>query len=406
MTVMTMRIASPLHVGNGNELTPIDIYPGEGLVHVIDIGKLVNDLTGLDVSFSEIIHLLKNPQGDAYIWKGYMDEFHMKPSNYALYSMKVHGELGSRSMRIKDFIKQNGRPYVPGSSVKGAIRTAVLYKVLKECEDSTMAIDIVSRVRINQRSAQEKIKRLARDIGRGENLIDFYVRHLTQRPQGRHADDLLNAMVFGMEPNKYQGIKYEPKRDPLKGLTVRDSNEVGRKHLAVYHVDVIGNQQSIPIWVEALEPGTTTEVEVIVDEELLRLNAGEFNGLLWECLRDRGEPWRVFENFLWEAVDEFYEDIIKAELNGLKKFGTWSGNVRKFYSFLKDYSGHLLRLGWGSGWLTMTVGLLLMREGYKWEIMRKRMGLGKKPKSSTFSSDFPKTRRLADGTPMGWVVVQ
>ena len=398
MTAMTMRIASPLHVGNGNELTPIDLYPAEDLVYILDLERLIDDLTGLGVSFSEIIHLLKNPQGDAYIWKGYMDEFHLRPSDYSLYSMKVHGELGSRSMRIKEFIKQNGKPYVPGSSVKGAIRTAVLYKVLRECGDSATAMNIVSRFS----------RQLAKNIGWSESLVDFYMGHLLGqgRTDPRRADDLLEAIVFGMEPNRHSGVGYEPKRDPLKALVVRDSDEVGRKHLAVYHVDVVGNRQTIPVWVEALESGTTTDAEIIVNKELLRLNGGEFNGLLWECLRDRGEPWRVFEDFLWEAVDGFYRDVIRTELKDTKKFGRWSGGVREFYSSLKGYSGHLLRLGWGSGWLSMTVGILLMGAGYKWETVRKRLGLGRTPNGRTISNDFPKTRRLADGTPMGWAVVQ
>ncbi|HDZ35698.1 MAG TPA: type III-A CRISPR-associated RAMP protein Csm5, partial [Thermococcus sp.] len=221
----------------------------------------------------------------------------------------------------------------------------------------------------------------------------------------KKADDLLEAIVFGMKPEGHSGVGYEPKRDPLRALIVRDSLEIGRKHLALYRVDVVGNPQPIPIWVEGLEPGTTTEVEITVDRELLKLNGNEFNGLLWECLRERGEPWKAFEDFLWDAVNEFYSDVIREELKETGKFGKWAKDVRVFYSSLGNYGGHLLRLGWGSGWPSTTIGILLRKER-KWERARKMLGLGRKPGGEGFSREFPKTRRIAGGMPMGWVVLE
>ena len=406
MTGMTLKVLSPLHIGNGRELTPLDIYPGDGVVYVLDTGKLTADLIDMGISLEEILHLLKNPPGDAYVWKGYIDELHLNPSDYALYTLRIHGEPGRRSMQIKEFIKLNGKPYIPGSSVKGALRTAVLYKVLKECGDSGTAMNVVSRIKSKRGQVERKTAELAREIGWSESLVDFYLTKLPQeRTDGKHADDLLEAIVFGMESDRRSGVKYEPKRDPMRALIVRDSAEIGKKHLAVYHVDVIGNVQPIPIWVEALEPGTTAEIEVKVDTELLRLNSEYFNGVLWECLRDWGRPWEVFETFLWEAVEEFYTAVRKAEMAEARKFGTKATEGKRFYSSLEGHGGHVLRIGWGSGWLAMTIGVLL-RENRRWEGVRRQLGLGRKPGGRGLSRDFPKTRRLAKGMPMGWVVLE
>ena len=406
MSTRTLKVLSPLHIGNGRELTPLDIYPGEGVVYVLDTGRLTDDLLGMGISLEEILHLLRNPPGDAYVWKGYIDELRLNPSDYALYTLKIHGEAGKRSMQIKEFIKTNGKPYVPGSSVKGALRTAVLYKVLKECKDPGMAMNIILRIKNNRGQVEKKTADLAREIGWSESLVDFYLTKLSQeRPNPKYADDLLEAIVFGMESNRRSGVRYEPKRDPMKALTIRDSKEIGKKHLAVYRVDVVGNPQPIPIWVEALEPETTTEIEVNVNTELLRLNAEYFNGVLWECLKDWGQPWEAFEGFLWEAVDEFYTAVRKAEVAEARKFGAKARNVKGFYSSLEGHGGHILRLGWGSGWLATTVGVLL-RENRRWEGTRRRLGLGKNPRGRGLSREFPKTRRLANGMPMGWVVLQ
>ena len=397
---MMLKVLSPLHIGNGNRFTPVDIYPTKGRVYVLDVEGLVNDLQRLGVDLEEILVLLKNPPGKHYVWKGYIEEYHLNPSDYALYSLPVFGELGKTSMQINEFIKSSGRPYIPGSSVKGAIRTAVFYKVLRECGDSGTAMNLVAGFSQN----------LAREIGYSESLINYYLTYLdreitrNRRFDRKRADDLLEAIVFGMERGRYPGIRYEPKRDPMRALIVRDSQSIGRKHLAVYRVEAVGNPSPIPIWVEALQPGTETEVELKFDSGPLRMNAGHFNGLLWECLKNRGRSWEVFEGFVWDAVREFYKAIIEHELKNLSKFGRHGSSVRSFYEGLKG-KNKILRLGWGSGWISTTIGLLLVEKGWKWEQVRKKLGLGKNPFGRGFSRDFPKTRRLADGKPMGWVML-
>ncbi|WP_297069463.1 type III-A CRISPR-associated RAMP protein Csm5 [Thermococcus sp.] len=399
---MMLRVLSPIHIGNGNKLTPVDLYPTGNMVYVLDVEKLVNNLQKLGVDLEEILALLKNPPGEHYIWKGYIEEYHLDPADYALYSLPVFGGTGKTSMQIDEFIKLNGKPYIPGSSLKGAVRTAVFYKALRECGDSGTTMNLVSGFSGN----------LARDIGYSKSLIDYYIEYLdrevsrNRKFDRKRTDDLLEAIIFGMERGRYPGVRYEPKRDPMRGLIIRDSQSMGRKHLAVYHVSIVGNtSDEMKTWVEALQPGTETEVELKFDDELLKMNAGYFNGLLWECLKDRGKPWEVFEGFVWEAVREFYGAIIDHELRNLSKFGGHGSTVRSFYEGLRGKE-RILRLGWGSGWISTTVGLLLVEKGWKWETVRKKLKLGENPKTKRLSRDFPKTRRLTDGIPIGWVVLQ
>ena len=393
---MMVEVLSPLHIGKGRELTPVDIYPEGDKIHVLDIERLTNDLMRFGVEMEEILALLKDPPGDAYIWKDYMERFPLKPSSYSIYTLRIHGNIGKESMRIREFIKLNGRPYIPGSSLKGAIRTAIFYKVLKDCGSSDIAMITVSKVNGG----------VARIIGRYGDVIDYYLSYINReigRINPKKVDDHLEAIVFGMDENR---VRYEPKRDPMRALIVRDSEPISRKHLAVYRVDIVGNPQPIPTWVEALEPGTIVDVEILVDTEALRLNASYFNGLLWECLKERGNPAEVFEDFVWEAVEEFYREVMKQEVREIQKFGKYSSQIKSFYTSIKEYSGHLLRLGWGSGWIATTIGLLLIRKGYRWENVRKKLGLGRNPHGKAISREFPKTKRLASGMPMGWVIVR
>ncbi|WP_456365155.1 type III-A CRISPR-associated RAMP protein Csm5 [Thermococcus sp.] len=413
---MRLAVLSPLHIGNGNKLTPVDVYPTDDRVYVLNVERLFSDLQKLGVDLEKILTLLKNPPGEHYVWKGYIEEYHLNPSDYALYSLPVFGELGKTSMGINEFIKSNGRPYIPGSSIKGAIRTAVFYKALKECGDSGTVTSVLDGVARESRGRErENIARLKTFIGRNAHVVDYYLYYLESQIRRneergkdfdkRHADDVLEGIVFGMEGSRrFPGIQYEPKRDPMRALIIRDSQSIGRKHLAVYRVEAVGNPSPIPIWVEALQPGTETEVEPKFDAELLRVNAGHFNGLLWECLKDRGRPWEVFEDFVWDAVREFYDAIIDHELRNLSKFGRHGSSVRSFYEGLRGKE-RILRLGWGSGWISTTIGLLLVEKGPKWEQVRRKLKLGENPSGRGLSRDFPKTRRLADGKPMGWVML-
>ena len=51
-----LKVISPLHIGNGSELTPLDVYPGENVIHVLDTERLTEDLTNMGISLEEILH--------------------------------------------------------------------------------------------------------------------------------------------------------------------------------------------------------------------------------------------------------------------------------------------------------------------------------------------------------------
>ncbi|ALV63517.1 CRISPR-associated protein, Csm5 family [Thermococcus sp. 2319x1] len=403
---MRLTVLFPLHIGDGSEITSVDIYPGDGMIFVLDTRKLTEDLLNLGIPLKEILTLLKDPPGNSYVFKGYIDSLNLNVKDYTLYTLPLIGEAGRESMRIKNFIKSNGKPYIPGSSIKGAIRTAVFYRVLKECGDTATVMDVLSSVARSANNEQRKnIEKLKNSVGWNTHLVEYYLNYINSRLEEekrfdtKSADDLLEAIVFGMEP----GVRYEPKRDPMRALVVRDSEPIGKKHLAVYRVNIVGADVKIPTWVEALKPETTVEFELAVDGETLRLNGNHFNGLLWECLNNYGKPEEVFEDFIWKAVDEFYGEVIKAELDEIHKHGPYRTSVSSFYRTLPE--GRKLRLGWGSGWISTTVGILLRKEK-KWESTRRELGLGRKPGGRGVSRDFPKTRRVADGMPMGWVKVE
>ncbi|SNZ09097.1 CRISPR-associated protein Csm5 [Persephonella hydrogeniphila] len=132
---------SPIHIGNGNQISnwsysvdnsKISIYNFEKVVSILknDPRKLMN-LTA-DIERNP----LNKSLGD--ILKNY--RLNVKPE----YTVQLRGNIKKQRWdrnrrqnlteykQIWEFIKENGKVYIPGTEIKGAIRTALFYKILKD----------------------------------------------------------------------------------------------------------------------------------------------------------------------------------------------------------------------------------------------------------------------------------
>ncbi|AFL96152.1 CRISPR-associated RAMP protein, Csm5 family [Thermococcus cleftensis] len=371
---MKLTVLSPLHIGNGNELTVIDVLPlNDGRIAVLDLERLMLELTSAGADVEEILTLVKAPDimEDMYIWKRYLSDYGVGLEKVKKYTLPVVGRIAPRSMRIREFIKSSGRPYIPGSSVKGSIRTAVFYHV---------ALKYRSRV-------EKLLEKLADSEG---------------RINPKRADDELEMLVFGYARGRRGRRRYEPKRDPMRALVVRDSEPLSIRNLKVYAVSTVGGKSEIPQYVEGVE-GIDVEIEIRVDNELLSraMRAGELNGLLADTIKGKED----FEDLIWKAIDSFSREVISFERRELRKYGAFRESVGRFYSQLERMEGHKLRVGWGSGWYSMTLGPLILGTDF-FKHIRRKFQLGRKPGTHALSGDFPKTRRVANSRPMGWVILR
>ncbi|KUH33939.1 hypothetical protein APY94_04205 [Thermococcus celericrescens] len=370
---MILEAISPVHVGSGDTLTVVDILPGKnGTIHILDTEGLLERLIELGADMEEILDELRNVEsgGSHYIWERYLKRYGIAPGDVSRYILPVNGSIRPKSMKIWEFIKTSGKPYVPGSSLKGPIRTAVFYEVIKD-------------------RARE---------------LDAFLNGLLEmrRVSPKWVGERLETLVFGYA-RRGNDRRYEPKHDPMRALVIRDGKPFGPKHLTVYEVATVGAGR-IPQYVEGIE-GLSVEMELRIDGELLErgLKTGTFNGLLAEEMSGKED----FENLIWRAVDSFSREIISFELrrDQLKKYDSFSGDIERFYRGLKGLNGHRLRLGWGSGWYSMTLGALFF-DSHMFEYIRRKLKLGRNPVTKRLSSDFPRTRRVANRKPMGWVLLR
>jgi len=323
---------------------------------------------------------------------------------YAKYSLRQPTGLSLKGERdeILGLIKNGmGEPYVPGSSIKGCIRTALATQAVKESSDRSW---------IRKSNSKGAFKSLEKSIFRlGEN---------------------------------------DPKYDMMKTFSVRDAEITGGEGLYLdmmktYSMQEDGDMKA-KFWstyAEFLAPETRFKTEISINTRLL-------NRMVDDGPRDAEEKARrIFgddledEDAILDTVEEHLSEFASGVLEKDERLSWMFDAVDEFHEELREEvlsDGYALRMGFSTGWHSNTVGTAL--SGDEEDEIRRRFArdLGSKvthkdcggdvreddysegkffcPKCTTgdLTSDevefvlFPKTRnfvvqRRRPEYPLGWV---
>ena len=343
---MRVNTLTPVHIGSGNKLTRVDFVVRDNRVIVLDSPKLFR---ALEERGCKVIDELRYRSLDELI-----RDYNLNPIDFKVYDAKLVGSVGSE---ISEQIKTGNKPYIPGSSIKGAIRTAILWYIVN-----------------NDRS-----------------LLNFTVRYLEELTRRRitsktlrEADDRLEKRVFGEDP----------RRDFMRALRVSDSSTF--KSLKVYEVKILGSNVK-GVCVECIDENDSAEIEITIDERVLADNNVKSKFKAYG-LGDSSED--VIEK-IGEVTRDFSLNLIEKELS----YG-YKDKTKSIRRSSRNSKGMILRIGWGTGWYSKTIGLLLETHP-KFESLRKKLGLGRSPRTKRVSEKFPKTRRVTvDGKPLGWISIK
>lgn len=339
----TIEVLSPLHVGGGegNLRLDFDFAFERGVVWVMDQEKVAERLTdeqlrhGVpDVRLSRILRPKDYPSCTAY-------------------SLGVAGTVASE---IVPFIKDVwGHPYLPGSSVKGALRTCVAWAAAREG---------------------------------GGGVVPGQLG-----PNPKYAGSGWERGVFGASPNY----------DLMRSLLVDDAGSVPLEQMELASVSIYSLRgadlqpkgQGFRFSVEVLRSGTQLECRIGIDRYALSHPALRFSergawidGLQQLC--------RVRASQLIAEEKAFYS---RCRVRPLQQFYE---RLERVASDLGP-GQFLLQMAWGTGWKAKTLGPALSEAPFFDEIRdRYRLGRPRAP--------FPKSRRVVErgGTPsepLGWVKV-
>jgi len=352
---------TPLHIGDGEELALnldyVQVHSGVEVIHTDDLLEALGDIPG---AITEI-------GGRSFHLADFVRQYKLTLS--PLYTLKYSGRP---PQSIRRFIKDAYcRPYLPGSSLKGAIRTALWVNLDRAAARSP------SR---NYKGFKKRINGLA-----GDDPHHDFLRPLNVSDSNAvdPADTLQIAEI------KYFNLLYNNRpgwKDFRSNNTINDFKKASG------------------LQVEALKPG----VELVVNAAL-----EGFLNIAYIKSAARIPVHRGTENLvdLASVVNSHSLSIAQSELNFFSEFGAATAPARGFYQYLvaeidrmKANSGSfILRLAWGSGWKGMTGDWM---DEDTLEVVRRIEKLGRRGHPV-----FPKTRRLAmkDGVPslpMGWILVE
>ncbi|GAI12396.1 unnamed protein product, partial [marine sediment metagenome] len=269
-----------------------------------------------------------------------------------------------------------GKYFVPGTSIKGAIRTSVLYHFLKELKNSNnenFRNDVVGKIE-HKLKEYSKVKSAYINAKRQNNLQEARIksREMDNIEKSFDKDIVENKFLNFLDDMVKKGIvKVGPNTDLLRTVKVSDSkiDEVRRENIRVicfrnngsFYFGKTkrrdGTERQISLDYECLHEDTEFTTEILLDFELLNKFYPDskilFNDIssLINIIKEFGESQWIEERNFFQKVPEIPE-------------------ITEFYN--QNISHPLLRVGWGTGMLGTTIDLLLdppLRQRIRNEVM-------------------------------------
>ncbi|RLT34945.1 MAG: type III-A CRISPR-associated RAMP protein Csm5 [Chloroflexi bacterium] len=358
----TLSTLTPLHIGCGRELlNEYDYAIYRGRTWRIDENALLDAQNVDDPRLAEQLartppaQLLRQP-----------DDFQPE-SGFFRYVVQGTPRSQAAGAQLREQIKDAfDRLYLPGTSLKGGIRTALAWHLWRQ-------------------------KRLRPEIGK-----------------------------IGRSP-KWAGQQYEkdllgstPNQDTMRALQVSDSAPIGVDRLLILNVSVIGRGGHLgaPIEMEAIAQDTELQFTLKVDHQLFSDWAVGYGLKLGGADLLENLPRAVHSHSVALARKEavWFGGIAGAErvADAYRQFSDSRPGSRRF----------LIPLGWGTGWESKTFGSHLQEDTNLMERLIEdfRMARGERkagdpfPKSRRVAVRIDKDRQgrpiVAPVAPLGWCLVE
>lgn len=396
---LEIQAISPLYIGTQDllERSPYtDYYVDGDKVCYIDEQKLMAAVQkkGLLDKYLNIVSEFDNNRAKESI--GTFISKYLDGGDFSAYTHENHGLESDMRLPIAPTISSKGQAYVPGSSLKGALRTAILYHWL--CKKGS---------RVLKKSFRE-IERLQATNSRKRQLRrnDYHARRDIQREENRILRNIFpEDALFGRITSS-----------DARRIRVRDCTPVTQEQVGVYLAQRYRlipqrnryksrNQSSIPQPRQAILPGTTF--------------SGELNLLLpfanqdLRYLSDKKQFINDINYLAEDAIDnEIYQLGMAVHEGG--QFKERAESLIRFYEadlkpLLQEPNTILLRLGGGK---TIYDNSLLLALIYGDEKEREREYYFRILREALFGVRedhdlFPVTRTLGPGGEVfGWVKIK
>jgi CRISPR-associated protein Csm5 len=370
-----VELLSDVHIGTGTELLrDVDwIAPGDRYVYFADGDRLLEEVfrraEAGGKEMREVANVLAGSTLSDLRTMGWLTAADFGEA-HPLFRYRLAG--GPATVAIREQIKDvYGRPYLPGSSLKGALRTVLAVAAAEE---------------------------LRPDLGQ-----------------------LGNSRFWAAQPIEHQLFGADPNHDLLRALQVGDSPAVDPVCLRLRRANIYptatqsyrGRSKGLDVDIEVLGKGTALELPIHVPTELLQDRGTKFDDRRRQEL-GRWEGQASWLDRLASSARKNARALLEDEVNYFQEHRDVPA-VHRFYLevvniFAKlERNQFLLVLGWGGGWHTKTLNRYLKRNPAVFDRLVSRYRLNptgtQKP-----GAPFPKSRHLLrvqdqPGPPLGWAKV-
>ncbi len=386
-----IRTHSPLSIGSGKTLSPLIDYILNGdLIYYIDEDKLTDLLNekGLIEIFAGKVHSQQGKE-KTYLLKSFLKENGITDLTKIYKIQRPHHlNAKSKATEISCIIKSNNHPYIPGSSIKGAFSTYILFHYLKNNPEKLQSF--ISQIPPLYSTFEEYRTKLKGDSKEIEKQEKKKLSELS----------IILDEYFETKIEKLFYILNQKQKPLMANLQVNDTFIEERTQWAVYQSSRTHLRERkktfSSILREAIEQNTIFKTGLkITETEEDNKNKGLDNlDGLWKIVNETNKAWLKHELETWEK-----------QLKHLKN-KKLANDVIQFYRHLLNEvkSGKkFICLGFGKNYFFNSIGLLIKEKDEKaFELLRKIYKMGKEGQKF-----FPVTRAIFiennKHVPLGWV---
>lgn len=295
---LILETLTPIHIGSGETIEPYE-YVITDKLYRINLGKFISSLSPKDreiflkISSSDMIQTRKFIREKANLSNITEYSMNVDPEVHDIYGDKMNDP--NNQLSIQTFIKTLDKPFIPGSSVKGSIRTALLFSMADKPITDTQDIE---------------------------------------------------KYVF-----KFKG----PQDDPFRALKISDSLPIDLKDMVIYTVKTYSKKDKFVasgynILIEGTNSDYTDKVvkishDINIDHELEKRNEIDISvdKIMSSC--------NEFYQYVIQNELNFYDSS-----NTSYAYDRYKTLENMMSSFEKEKS-FIMRFGWASGYDSVTINL-------------------------------------------------
>ena len=368
---------TPLHIGSGHKIYPLEYVIDKGDFIRVNMERLFTD-----PDFNREAFIEKSKMGDFYI-----GAFSKEPAiRYPHYRISISGNtaqfliknIATPNSAILEFSKEAMSFFIAGSSIKGAMRTAVLQRVL---EDSAKKATYEKglKISLHEKKNKEKGRKIKRErfsLSSEESILG--------RPN--------NSIMRALQVSDSNFIPHSEIRIYLSRVMSCKEKEYRWKQLGRGGTNTSESRNATPIFFEALRPGAKLTGYLKLDDFILKTETDSMLGIRDMIpIEQIVQTCNRFSQRHLEREEIFFQSV---------GFQDLQKEIKKIRTMKLDKNEFLLHVGWGAGYESKAIGNFLDDELFS-EI-KKEWRMGRK------GMPFPKTRKIVfeddnAKTETGWI---